>query len=139
MRRTARHRSGLAAVPALTACVATLSACTADGGHRPAAGPTATSTAAPPQATALAERYRQAGGDADVYAIQWETGSGAAPLIVVRTGNPDAGDALFQKQAASVTAYLADREGLSLRGGYLMDVFGPDGRLLHRRDATSPS
>ncbi|MEU9302455.1 hypothetical protein [Streptomyces sp. NPDC048269] len=139
MRRTASHGSGLASVLVLTAFVAALTACTAHGGHRPAAGPTATSTAASPHATALAERYRQAGGDAAVYAIQWETRAGAAPLIVVRTGNPDAEDALFQKQAASVTAYLADREGLSLGGGYRMDVFGPDGRLLHRRDATSRS
>ncbi|MFD6973533.1 hypothetical protein [Streptomyces sp. NPDC059979] len=124
----------------VAACTA-LSGCTDDGGGgrtAPAPGPTVTGTVAPPDASALAERYRKAGGDADVYGIEQVPGpDGAAPLIVVRTHNPDTDDALFKRQAMSVTAYLTLSEGVRLPDGYRMDVFGPDGGLLHRWDATS--
>ncbi|MDX3535643.1 hypothetical protein PV721_15000 [Streptomyces sp. MB09-01] len=121
------------------AACAVLSGCTdegADGAAAPAPGPTVTSPAAPPAAAALAERYRRAGGDADVYGIEQVPGpDGATPLIVVRTHNPDTGDDRFKQQAASVTAYLTLSEGVTLPHGYRMDVFGPDGRLLHRWNA----
>ncbi|WP_327417895.1 hypothetical protein [Streptomyces sp. NBC_01233] len=122
----------------VAACAA-LSGCTDEGADRaapPAPGPTVTSTVAPPDAAALAERYRQAGGDADVYGIEQVPGpDGASPLIVVRTHDPDTGEARFKQQAASITAYLTLSEGVMLPHGYRMDVFGPDGRLLHRWDA----
>ncbi|MFJ3727637.1 hypothetical protein ACIPYQ_34420 [Streptomyces sp. NPDC090045] len=124
----------------VAACAA-LSGCTDEGADRaavPAPGPTVTSTAAPPDAAALAERYRQAGGDADVYGIERVPGpEGTSPLIVVRTHNADTGDARFKQQAASITAYLTLSEGVTLPHGYRMDVFGPDGGLLHRWDATT--
>ncbi|MEU7725457.1 hypothetical protein AB0B78_09440 [Streptomyces sp. NPDC040724] len=124
----------------VAACAA-LSGCTDEGADRagaPAPGPTVTSTAAPPDAAALAERYRQAGGDADVYGIERVPGpAGTSPLIVVRTHNADTGDARFEQQAASITAYLTLSEGVTLPHGYRMDVFGPDGGLLHRWDATT--
>ncbi|MGW7435093.1 hypothetical protein [Streptomyces sp. NPDC054849] len=124
----------------MAACAA-LAGCSDEGGAgrtAPAPGPTVTGTAAPPDAAALAERYREAGGDGDVYGIEQIPGpDGAAPLIVVRTHNPDTDDALFKKQAASITAYLSLSEGVRLPGGYRMDVFGPDGSLLHRWDATA--
>ncbi|WP_404961515.1 hypothetical protein [Streptomyces sp. 147326] len=122
------------------AACAVLSGCSDEGPGRaaPAPGPTVTSTAAPPDAAALAERYRQAGGDADVYGIEQVPGpDGASPLIVVRTHNPDTDDARFKRQAASVTAYLTLSEGVTLPHGYRMDVFGPDGELLHRWDASA--
>ncbi|MFJ6755280.1 MULTISPECIES: hypothetical protein [unclassified Streptomyces] len=123
------------------AACAVLSGCTDEGADRaavPAPGPTVTSTVAPPDSAALAERYRKAGGDADVYGIEQVPGpDGASPLIVVRTHNPDTDEARFKRQAASVTAYLTLSEGVTLPHGYRMDVFGPDGRLLHRWDATA--
>ncbi|MGT2526972.1 hypothetical protein ACU4GG_07035 [Streptomyces nojiriensis] len=61
---------------------------------------------------------------------------GLPPHIVVRTRDADSGHALFKEQAASITSFLTREEGLSLDGGYTMDVYGPDGRLLHRWDAT---
>ncbi|MFE6833794.1 hypothetical protein ACFVFI_02980 [Streptomyces sp. NPDC057705] len=129
-------------VLAMTVAACTvLSGCTDEGADRaavPAPGPTVTSTGAPPDAAALAERYRKAGGDTDVYGIEQVPGpDGASPLIVVRTHNPDTDEARFKRQAASVTAYLTLSEGVTLPHGYRMDVFGPDGRLLHRWDATA--
>ncbi|MFE9928750.1 hypothetical protein [Streptomyces sp. NPDC005533] len=122
----------------LAAC-AVLSGCT-DGAHRagpPAPGPTVTSTAAPADAAALAERYRRAGGDGDVYGIERVPGpDGSSPLLVVHTRNPDTNHARFERQAASITAYLTLSEGVTLPHGYRMDVFGPDGGLLHRWDAS---
>ncbi|MFJ8013396.1 hypothetical protein [Streptomyces sp. NPDC096339] len=131
---------GIALILTVVACAAALTACTDPDPRSPTgllAGPTATSTAAPPEAAALADRYRQAGGDADVYGIEPNfKREGYPPHIVVHTRNPDTGNALFQKQAASITSFLTGKEGLTLGGGYTMDVYGPDGRLLHRWDAT---
>jgi hypothetical protein len=41
----------------------------------------------------------------------------------------------FDALKESVTGFLQREEGLSLRQGYLLDVFGPDGSLQHRLDA----
>lgn len=127
---------GSALALAVAACAAALTACTdAQPKSGLPAGPTATNTAAPPEATALADRYHEAGGDADVYGIQPQfKQEGSPPYIVVQTRNADTDDALFKAQAASIAAFLTGGEGLSLGGGYRMDVYGPDGRLLHRWD-----
>uniref|UniRef100_A0AAU2JJY5 Lipoprotein n=1 Tax=Streptomyces sp. NBC_00049 TaxID=2903617 RepID=A0AAU2JJY5_9ACTN len=136
-------RRGITSVLAVAACAAALSACTdagstgSPGAAGSTVGPTATSTAAPAAAAALAERYRQAGGDPDVYGIEHEARPPGAPLLIIRTHNADTDHALFDKQAASIAAFLTEKEGLPLSGGYLMDVFGPDGRLLHRWDTTA--
>ncbi|MEV7174175.1 hypothetical protein AB0O18_31325 [Streptomyces sp. NPDC093224] len=98
-------------------------------------GPTATATAAPPEALALAERYRAGGGDPDVYGIQVEGGPEGVPRVVIRTRNADQGDAIFRRQNTSVTTHLMTKEGASFEKGYLIDVFGPDGLLIHRMDA----
>ncbi|MFG2874252.1 hypothetical protein ACGFYU_04455 [Streptomyces sp. NPDC048337] len=131
---TSWGRSTGAALTAV-ACAALLAGCTEEVRVTAAAGPTVTATAAPPDAAARAERYRAAGGDADVYGIQRESGPQGVPLLIVRTRNADADAALFDRQSASITSWLSTEEGLSLRAGYLMDVFGPDGALLHRLDA----
>ncbi|MCX5402519.1 hypothetical protein OHA37_01290 [Streptomyces sp. NBC_00335] len=94
-----------------------------------------TSTAAPSTALGLAERYQQAGGDKDVYAIQQETVPGEAPLLILRTTRSESDNALFEKQRDSVVSYLRESEQLSTAKGYRMDVFGRDGSLLHRWDA----
>ncbi len=134
-------RARILVLAVTTAACAALSGCSDEGGAgrgAPVPGPTVTGTVAPPDAAALAGRYREAGGDGDVYGIEQVPGpDGAAPLIVVRTHNPDTDDALFKRQAASITAYLSLTEGVRLPDGYRMDVFGPDGSLLHRWDATT--
>ncbi|MFC9296822.1 hypothetical protein ACFTWH_32455 [Streptomyces sp. NPDC057011] len=126
---------GTGAALAAVACAALLAGCTEEARVTAGVGPTVTATAAPSDAAALAERYRAAGGDADVYGIQREPGPEGVPLLIVRTRNADANAALFVRQSASITSYLSGKEGLSLSRGYLMDVFGPDGALLHRWDA----
>ncbi|AZM87171.1 hypothetical protein [Streptomyces sp. W1SF4] len=98
-------------------------------------GPTSTAAAAPQDAAALADRYRAAGGDPDVYGIQVEDGPEGIPRLVIRTRNADDADAIFRRQNTSVTTHLTTKEGLSFKKGYFIDVFGPDGRLIHRMDA----
>lgn len=98
-------------------------------------GPTVTSTVAPDTAARVAGRYRRAGGEKDVYGIQWTSGPDGVPLLIVRTCNPDEDAGIFDDLKGSVTGYLEREEGLSLGRGYLMDVFGPDGGLQHRLDA----
>lgn len=116
-------------------CALLLTACTERQGAAPSAGPTETTTAAPSTARELAERYQRAGGDETVYAIQQEVGPEGAPLLILRTTHTDTGNALFEKQRDSVVSYLTRFEQLSTAQGYLMDVFGRDGSLLHRWDA----
>lgn len=118
----------------LYAC--TLTACTAGSDAPiPAVGSTATSAAAGPSVTALVDRYHQSGGDLDVYAIEKEPVTGSAePRLIIRTRNPDSDDAAFQKQKESIVQFLTRVEALSPGQGYLMDVYGPDGSLLHRLD-----
>ncbi|MEU3910854.1 hypothetical protein [Streptomyces sp. NPDC029721] len=142
-------RQGTAGVLTVLACGVLLAGCTEKRGagvgpdptHRPTAlattagpGPTVTATAAPPEAAALAERYRAAGGDPAVYGIQREAGPDGVPRLVVRTRDANGDDTVFRKQHASIASYLRAQEGVPLTGGYLIDVFGPDGRLLHRLD-----
>lgn len=121
-------------------CAVLLTGCTGNSSTEqdrsdPAFGPVATATVAPDAAARLAERYRRAGGVPDVYGIARSSGADGVPLLTVWTHDPDRDDGPFQELKLSVTRYLAEREGLSLENGYLMDVFGPDGSLQHRLDA----
>ncbi|WP_164835835.1 hypothetical protein [Actinacidiphila soli] len=98
-------------------------------------GPTATATVAPGAAVQVAQRYRRSGGAQEVYGIQQSSGPNGAPLLVVWTNNPDESAQTFDELKGSITGFLERKEGLSLKQGYLMDVFGPDGSLQHRLDA----
>ncbi|MDX2391511.1 hypothetical protein ACWGHM_08630 [Streptomyces sp. NPDC054904] len=131
------HTLRRGAYAALTAAAgaALLVGCAEEPPRQVMPGPTSTTTAAPQEATALAERYRAGGGDPDVYGIQVEDGPEGVPRVVVRTRNADEGDAIFRRQNTSVTAHLMNKEGASFKNGYYIDVFGPEGRLIHRMDA----
>ncbi|GAA3386140.1 hypothetical protein [Streptomyces racemochromogenes] len=124
-------RTALTAV----AAAALLVGCTEEPRKPVMPGPTSTAVAAPQDAAALADRYRAAGGDPDVYGIQVEDGPEGIPRLVIRTRNADEADAIFRRQNTSVTTHLTTKEGLSFKKGYFIDVFGPDGRLIHRMDA----
>ncbi|OEJ43095.1 hypothetical protein AR457_02240 [Streptomyces agglomeratus] len=120
--------------------VALLAGCTTAGAPSPgrssvAPGPTITSTVAPDAAVQVAERYRKSGGEKDVYGIQRSSGPDGVPLLMVWTHDPNEDAEIFDDLKGSITGYLVREEGLSLRRGYLMDVFGPDGGLQHRLDA----
>ncbi|MGW7056871.1 hypothetical protein [Streptomyces sp. NPDC054887] len=125
---------------ACLASAAFLAGCTTNGAPSPsrssfAPGPTITSTVAPDAAVRVAERYRKSGGENDVYGIQRSSGPDGVPLLIVWTHDPDEDAETFDDLKGSITGYLEREEGLSLRRGYLMDVFGPDGALQHRLDA----
>ncbi|EST21809.1 hypothetical protein N566_27040 [Streptomycetaceae bacterium MP113-05] len=126
------HRVALTCVVA----AALASGCTTHSSANPPEwGPTATTTVAPDRAIQLATRYRQGGGLEEVHAIQRKPGSGGSPLLVVWTSNPDTGDQHFEKLKASIVGFLRVQEEIPLDEGYWMDVFGPEGELLHRLDA----
>lgn len=130
-----RIRARVRTASLIAGCALLLTACTEHEGAVSSAGPTATSTAAPAAALALAERYQREGGHESVYAIQQEAGAEGAPLLILRTTQSDSGSSLFEMQRDSVVSYLREFEQLSTAKGYRMDVFGPDGSLLHRWDA----
>ncbi|MFJ4870496.1 hypothetical protein [Streptomyces sp. NPDC088757] len=127
--------AGLASVLLLSGC-SPVTAPEADRRVPPTTpGPTATATAAPDEAARTAERYRRSGGTEDVYGILRSSGPEGVPALTVWTRDPDADAERFDALKASVTGHLEREEGLSFERGYLMDVFGPDGSLLHRLDA----
>ncbi|MFE1272024.1 hypothetical protein [Streptomyces sp. NPDC058758] len=135
MRRLAR----LAAVP-FAATLPLLGACTTDSGtagDHPTGSPppTTVTTVAPDAAVRLADRYRKAGGNEDVYGVQRTDGPAGVPLLTVWTRATDDDAAPFDRLRTSLTDYLKSEEGVDLSKGYLMDVFGPDGGLQHRLDA----
>lgn len=133
------HRTIRAAVACAAATVVALSAgCTTGatpGPDEPSVGPTATSTAAPDAARRLAERYHRWGGSPDVYGIRHVSGPGGAPLFVVWTHDENDRPDAFEELRGSVTAFLREAEGVSLRAGYLLDVYASNGSLQHRLDA----
>lgn len=91
-------RRGARAALAAVAGAALLVGCTEEPQKRVMPGPTSTATAAPQDAVALAERYRAAGGDPDVYGIQVEDGPEGVPRVVIRTRNADQADAIFRRR-----------------------------------------
>lgn len=135
MRSDMQMRTRIRTASLIGGCALLLTACTEHKGAVSSTGPTATSTAAPSTALALAERYQRAGGDETVYAIQQEADPEGAPLLILRTTHNDSENSLFEKQRDSVVSYLRQFEQLSTAKGYRMDVFGRDGTLLHRWDA----
>ncbi|MFE9373526.1 hypothetical protein ACFYM2_27670 [Streptomyces sp. NPDC006711] len=122
----------LCLLAALTGCSSEPPA--APGAAYGTAGPTATTSAAPAQAARLAERYRTSGGLDEVYGIQQATGSHGAPVVTVWTKNPDGGD--FERLRQSVMGFIGREGQVSLKKGYFLDVFGPDGSLRNRYDTT---
>ncbi|WP_320781073.1 hypothetical protein [Streptomyces sp. CRN 30] len=130
--------------PALPGCVAAvavavlLSGCTSDDAPERSSSvprPLTTSTTAPGAAERLAERYRQAGGVEDVYGIEQSPGPDGVPQLVVwRHGRDDDAES-FDPLKQSVVDFLRREDGDSLDQGYLLDVFGSDGKLLNRLDA----
>ncbi|MFD5624372.1 hypothetical protein [Streptomyces yangpuensis] len=128
-------RRGAGTALTAVAAAAALVGCTEEPREQVMPGPASTATAAPRDSAALAERHRTAGGDPDVYGIQVEDGPEGVPRVVIRTRNADQADAIFRRQNTSVTAHLTTKEGVSFEKGYFIDVFGPDGGLIHRIDA----
>ncbi|OKK21883.1 hypothetical protein AMK16_01075 [Streptomyces sp. CB00455] len=127
---------------ACAGCAVLLTGCAVDGAPNPerrssaVPGPTTTAAVAPDAAVRLADRYRRSGGTKDVYGIRRSSGPDGVPLVTVWTHKKDEDAARsFGDLKVSITSYLERHEGLSLERGYLMDVFGPDGSLLHRLDA----
>ncbi|MGE7384101.1 hypothetical protein ACQKM2_01180 [Streptomyces sp. NPDC004126] len=132
-------RRGVRAALGALACGVLAAGCAQEERAAPAPsppGPKSTTAAAPPEAAAVAERYRAAGGDPDVSGIRQEATPDGVPLLIVWTRNPSLEARIFDKQAASIPAYLAAEEGAPLGRGYRMNVYGPEGTGLHQLDAT---
>ncbi|MEU1037563.1 hypothetical protein [Streptomyces sp. NPDC005907] len=126
-------------------CIATIalaSGCTSDSPSGSAskttiAAPTATTTMVPGDARQLADRYRKAGGDADVYGIQQTQDKDGFPVLTVWT-RKKAGYEPFDNFASELASFL-DQEGVRLDQGYVLNVYAPDGTRLHNYDTRPES
>ncbi|MFF8784528.1 hypothetical protein [Streptomyces sp. NPDC015125] len=116
-----------------------LTGCSVDSDARhdrkltPTSPPTITS--APSRAaTELADRYRQAGGDADVSGIR-HAKNGTGVLVLTVWTHKKTSYANFDNFATGLASFLT-REGVHLAQGYVLNVYGPDGIRLHNYDTT---
>ncbi|MYT33907.1 MULTISPECIES: hypothetical protein [unclassified Streptomyces] len=103
------------------------------GDARPSGPPTATATPSR-SGTELADRYRKAGGDADVYGIHHAKNDKGVLVLSVWT-HKKAGYENVDDFATELTSSLT-REGVRFGQGYVLNVYGPDGVRLHNLDTT---
>ncbi|MFJ6573312.1 hypothetical protein ACIQNU_38465 [Streptomyces sp. NPDC091292] len=125
------------------ACAATLAAvasgCTSDDRPEPrttrggAAEPDGASIAPSGDSRRLADRYRAAGGDSQVHGIRHAKGEDGVHLTVWT--DEKSGYLPFEDFATGLASFLTG-EGVRLDQGYLLAVYGPGGKLLHRYDTT---
>ncbi|MFB7630346.1 hypothetical protein ACFC0M_05270 [Streptomyces sp. NPDC056149] len=108
-----------------------LTGCDVVGDARPSGPPTTTATPSR-SGTELAARYRQAGGDADIYGIRHAKGEKGFPVLSVWT-HKKGGYQNFDDIANSLTLFLS-KEGVRLDRGYLLNAYAPDGTRLHSLD-----
>ncbi|WP_432097625.1 hypothetical protein [Streptomyces sp. bgisy100] len=117
-----------------------LSGCGSDGTapwqrDQPEAGPP-TATVSPDRTdSVLAARYRKAGGDPGVQGIHYATGKEDEVVLTVWTRKKN-GYESFDDFAAKLASFL-DSEGVRLGQGYVLNVYGPDGKRLHNYDTTT--
>ncbi|UQA95525.1 hypothetical protein [Streptomyces halobius] len=116
----------------LTAAVL-LTGCDFSGEARPSGPPTTTATSSQ-AGTELADRYRETGGDADVYGIDHTKNRKGVLMLSVWT-HKKAGYKNFDDFATNLASFLT-RQGIRLDQGYVLNVYGPDGTRLHNYDTT---
>ncbi|MEW1661085.1 hypothetical protein [Streptomyces sp. NPDC093707] len=110
-----------------------LTGCGSSGHARPSGPPTTTVT--PSRAdTDLADRYRKAGGDTDVYGIDHAKNAKGTIVLRVWTRRKNY-DKNFDGFAAKLASFLT-REGIHLNQGYVLNVYSSDGTRLHNYDTT---
>ncbi|WEH34284.1 hypothetical protein PZB75_13485 [Streptomyces sp. AM 4-1-1] len=123
----------------LLATTVLLSGC--DTGTSPTGNPTAAD--GPPTTSAspvgndseLAARYRRAGGDPDVYGIKHAKNRDGVLVLTVWSRKRSGYGGGFDDFDRTLTSFLTGT-GVSLDQGYVLNVYGPDGAILHRYDTT---
>ncbi|WP_424210885.1 hypothetical protein ACN20G_01620 [Streptomyces sp. BI20] len=97
-------------------------------------GPIVTPTAAPAEGAAPAERYKKSGGQTDVYSVETRVTPDGDPLVIVRSR--EARGENFEELDRSLIRFLKSEGLIAPKNGYLLDVFGPEGKIKHRWDTT---
>jgi hypothetical protein len=98
-------------------------------------GPPASSASPAGDDSDLAARYRRAGGDPDVYGIRHAKSRDGLLTLTVWTRRKGGYGSGFDKFDKTLTSFLT-RTGVSLDQGYVLDVYGPGGTVLHHYDTT---
>ncbi|MFJ6697353.1 hypothetical protein ACIQM4_14950 [Streptomyces sp. NPDC091272] len=93
----------------------------------------------PLAAAQRAERFRKSGGPKSVTGVDSKVVAEKLPRVIVwtqGTADDEANDpARFDELRATLLDHLKKHEGFAAPDGYFLDVYGSDGKLLHRFDA----
>ncbi|GHH47409.1 hypothetical protein [Streptomyces candidus] len=89
----------------------------------------------PLEAAQRAERFRTAGGEEAIQGVDSAGEAEGVPRVVVWSKDTESDAEHFEKFKPALIAFLKEKEGLKSPKGYLLDMYGGDGTLLHRLDA----
>ncbi|MCX5200691.1 hypothetical protein OG897_04325 [Streptomyces sp. NBC_00237] len=143
------RRSPLAAAALLVSAALLATGCTLSGASDGPGSPggdgqavpayysrTTTIDATPPKAAAeRGERFREDGGETYVRGIDSEATEEKVPRVIVWTDRADNLGEDFDAFKVTLVDYLRESEGFKAPEGYLLDMYGAKGNLLHRLDA----
>jgi hypothetical protein len=88
----------------------------------------------PIAAAQLAERFRKGGGEKAIQGMDAGTKEEGVPRVKVWSSDTRSDAAHFGTLRPAIEKYLKDKEGFEASGGYLLDIYGGEGKLLHRFD-----
>ncbi|MFD3511836.1 hypothetical protein [Streptomyces sp. NPDC058657] len=126
---------GLAAAMAVAA-VLLLAGCSAEPPTPDSDRKSLSAGPVPLKAAQVAERFRKDGGEKAIQGIDTSKAAEGVPQVTVWSTDRQSDGAHFDKLRPALEAYLKEKEGFKAPKGYFIDIFGGDGKLLHRFDTT---
>lgn len=88
----------------------------------------------PLAAAQMAERFRKGGGEQAIQGMDAGAKEEGVPRVKVWSSDTQSDAAHFDELRPAIEKYLEEKEDFKASGGYLLDIYGGEGKLLHRFD-----